>query len=136
MSATRCASGRRPPKNGSRCGRANAGLMTICSRRSMTSCCSFACPHHHVATLGSFNSSPSRCRHSPGRKASNAGLSARPEPRALATVTCPARAACTSPGTPRNESLRNSTGSQNVSSTRRRMTSTGCNPSSVFRKTR
>ena len=42
------------------------------------------------------------------------------------SATLPARAASTRPGTPRKESLRNSSGSQKVSSTRRKITSTGC----------
>ena len=40
-------------------------------------------PHHHVATDGSFNSSPSRCRHRPGRNAMNAGLWSRPLPGSI-----------------------------------------------------
>ena len=66
----------------------------------------------------------------------NAEVSIRPLPSALATVTLPARTASTSPATPRNESERNSMGSQKLSSTRRRMTSTCLRPASVFRNTR
>ena len=54
-----------------------------------------------------------------------AAVSITPLPRALATTTLPAAMASTSPATPRNESPRNSRGSQKLSSTRRRMTSTG-----------
>ena len=93
-------------------------------------------PHHHVGTDGSASSSPSRCRHSPGRKGSSAGVSSTPLPSALATATWPARTAWTSPATPSDESPRSSSGSQKSSSMRRRMTSTGCRPSTVFRKTR
>ncbi len=57
----------------------------------------------------------------------------RPLPSALATLTFPARTALTRPGTPRNESPRNSSGSQKLSSTRRRITSTCRKPSTVFR---
>jgi len=65
-----------------------------------------------------------------------AGDSIRPLPNALATTTLPARTASTRPATPRKESERNSMGSQKLSSTRRRITSTGFRPSSVWRKTR
>ena len=54
----------------------------------------------------------------------NAGLCSRLLPGRLAMVTLPARAASTRPGTPRIESLRSSSGSQNSSSTRRKITST------------
>ena len=64
-----------------------------------------------------------------------AAVSITPLPSAFATRTLPAPTASTSPATPRNESPRNSSGSQKLSSTRRRITSTGCKPSTVFRNT-
>ena len=73
-------------------------------------------PHHQVATDGSFSSSPSRSRHSPGRNGMMAAVSITPEPSALAIVTLPARAASTSPATPSDESPRSSSGSQKLSS--------------------
>ena len=65
-----------------------------------------------------------------------AAVSITPEPSALAIVTLPARAASTRPATPSDESLRSSSGSQKLSSSLRKMTSTGCRPSSVLMKTR
>ena len=65
-----------------------------------------------------------------------AAVSITPLPSAFATTTFPALTASTRPATPRNESPRSSRGSQKLSSTRRRITSTGCRPSTVFRKTR
>ena len=72
-----------------------------------------------------FISDPLRYLFVSGRNAKKAGLSSKPEPRALAIVTWPARATCTSPGTPSTDSARSSSGSQKPSSTRRKMTSTG-----------
>ena len=54
-----------------------------------------------------------------------AAVSITPEPSALAIVTLPARAASTRPATPSDESLRSSSGSQKLSSSLRKMTSTG-----------
>jgi hypothetical protein len=54
----------------------------------------------------------------------------------LATTTVPPRTAWLRPATPSTESLRNSKGSQNGAVVRRRMTSIGCSPSSVFSQTR
>ena len=71
---------------------------------------------------------------SPGKNDMNAGLCSRPLPSALATTTLPARNASTSPGTPSIESLRNSSGSQKSSSTRRRITSTRSRPLEGFQK--
>ena len=64
-----------------------------------------------------------------------AAVSINPLPSAFATFTFPATMASTKPGTPSNESLRNSSGSQKLSSTRRRITFTCSNPFTVFRKT-
>ena len=62
-----------------------------------------------------------------------AAVSIRPLPKALATLTFPATMASTRPGTPKSESPRNSRGSQKLSSTRRKITSTCSSPSTVFR---
>ena len=66
----------------------------------------------------------------------NAGLCSKPLPNVLAIATVPARSALTNPGTPSMESPRNSSGSHQSSSTRRKITSTGSRPESVLRKTR
>ena len=60
----------------------------------------------------------------------------RPSRARWRSSTLPARAASTRPATPSDESLRSSSGSQKLSSSRRKMTSTGCRPSSVLMKTR
>ena len=65
----------------------------------------------------------------------NAGLCTKPLPSAFAMATLPARNASTKPGTPRIESLRNSSGSQKSSSARRRITSTRSSPLRVFNQT-
>ena len=53
------------------------------------------------------------------------GFSSTPLPSVLTIDTVPRREASTSPGTPSTESPRSSSGSQNMASVRRRITSTG-----------
>ena len=110
---------------------------TSWSRCSSTYCssCALAAPPGRRPTAAAALR-PAGAGTSAGRNGRSAGVSITPVPSALATATLPARTASTSPATPRNESPRSSSGSQKLSSSRRKMTSTGCRPSSVLRKTR
>ena len=71
-----------------------------------------ASPHHHVASAGKANVSPRSRSESAGKNPWSAPDSRMPLPSAFARSTLPARAAARSPGTPRAESARSSTGSQ------------------------
>ncbi|MCY1186582.1 hypothetical protein D9M73_274680 [compost metagenome] len=82
---------------------------------------------------GRINSSPNRYWLIFGRKPSKPGDSSTPLPRALATSTRPWRTASSRPGTPRAESVRNSSGSQKSSSSRRMIAWTRRKPLRVFR---
>ncbi|MNR17327.1 hypothetical protein D3C85_1339790 [compost metagenome] len=100
---------------------------------AMASSCAAASPHHQLDTAGRISVSSSSARAMPGRKPWIAGDSRNPAPGTLDTITLPARIASSSPGTPMVESLRSSSGSQNTSSSRRRITSTRSSPPNVFR---
>jgi hypothetical protein len=68
-----------------------------------------------------------------GKKRHDRGRLNQAASQCIGDDTFPATMASTRPGTPSSESLRNSRGSQKLSSTRRKITSTRSNPSTVLR---
>ena len=103
--------------------------MARLSRSSRTWARSAACPHHHVATLGSFSSSPIGRWPAPAGSPAGPGFPARRRPSGLASTTDPLRTACDQPGNRRSASgPSSSTGSANSASRRRTSTSTRFSP--------